>query len=46
MPSGDEPVGRPSTNGFWGVGANVWMRSKVYEYGVRPKEREAYLPMM
>ena len=26
MPSGDEPVGRPRTNGFCGVGANDFIR--------------------
>ena len=26
MPSGDDPVGRPRTNGFCGVGANDFIR--------------------
>ena len=32
MPSGEDPVGRPSTNGFSGVGANDMMRPKVYQF--------------
>lgn len=36
MPSGDDPVGRPRTNGFSGVGANDLIRPRICQLGADP----------
>lgn len=39
---GEEPVGRPRTNGFSGVGAKSLMLLFVYELQVRGRRSNAY----